>query len=88
MYWSFVPDQFKNGIILGYKIMGKDNTTSNSTWVNQTLSNKALSTNYTDLKIFTPYEFRILAFTNKGEGVVSEPVIVRTGSTSKCSQSY
>ena len=83
MHWSSVPDPFKHGIILGYKIMARDITANSSTWVNQTLLNTNFSTNYTDLKSFTPYEFRILAFTDKGEGVISESVIVRTGSTSK-----
>lgn len=60
-----------------------DATISDGPWYNITTPNKhddsdVLNQTVTGLKIFTPYLFRILAFTYKSEGILSDNVTVWT----------
>ena len=78
-----MPLEHRNGIILGYKLSYKDETLPTSDWINVTIGNVQGGTDLfnktlSKLKIYTPYMFRVLAFTYRAEGPFSENVTVRT----------
>ena len=89
MEWSPVASEYTNGEVLGYKVLYNDaNDTSH---VNSTVA----SPEETRLKIFglrpsTNYNFQILAFTTKGDGVPSAKYFVRTfpGNNSRQKNSF
>ena len=92
VYWSRVPPDGRNGIILGYKLSFIDASNISATWVNRTKLNddKTRSFNETliGLKIYTPYVFKILAYTYRGEGPFSRNITVRTDDFSMYWPSY
>eukprot|EP00794_Sanderia_malayensis_P019881 gene19881-21822_t len=82
--WFRVPEAHTQGVILGYKLMYKDGTIPDATWINFSLPN-VLNEEYglfnktvTGLKIYTPYVFRVAGFTYKAVGVYSEDLTVWT----------
>ena len=89
--WSRVPKEQRHGIILGYKLSVKDESISDREWINHTIpftENGELNTTrfnqtLTNLKIYTPYAMKILAYNYRGEGPFSENVTIRTGDFSK-----
>ena len=83
MTWARVPEESRHGIINGYILHYRDETILNSTWQSAIVSarhNRSNScTHIIDgLKIYTPYSFKIQAFTYKGIGVLSAAVTVWT----------
>ena len=79
--WNEIPNEHKNGIILGYTIRYGFSRTgfTNKTVLNGTTRHTEL----TGLEKYKLYSIQILGFTVKGYGNLSEPVIVRTAEDGK-----
>ncbi|XP_048582741.1 uncharacterized protein LOC5513116 isoform X3 [Nematostella vectensis] len=76
--WRPVPQEYQNGIVLGYKVMYR-RADGEYPIRNVTINNGSqLSHVLTGLKKYGPYDIRLLALTVKGEGNVSESVFCRT----------
>ena len=86
--WSNVPEESRHGIILGYRISFADATSISMKWENRTLPNDPTTGIFkmilAKLKIYTPYIFKILAYTYRGEGPFSNNITVWTDDFSKC----
>lgn len=67
----------KNGLILGYRVYYKQYI-SNGLWVTITMKEHETRVTVGNLEMFTKYLFRISAITSKGEGTVSESILIRT----------
>ena len=83
MNWTRVPEEARHGIIIGYILHFRDATLPRATWHNITVPNRQNGSDYfsqivNDLKIYTPYSFKIQAFTKRGFGVISDAVTVWT----------
>eukprot|EP00795_Rhopilema_esculentum_P002629 gene2630-826_t len=83
MKWDRVPEKFRHGIILGYRLFYKDISIPDQPWKHLLVNNSVngtvnLRTNVTGLKIYTPYAFMIQAFNIKAFGKLSENVTVWT----------
>ena len=94
--WEHIPKKLANGILLGYRVfyhqmvheeeIGSRRRKRAIDTVNETI--KTLPPNATFLKIFnltkfTSYSFRIVGFTSKGEGKMSQTFNVSTDEDSK-----
>ena len=74
--WNPVPKGFTHGIVLGYLVLYKKEKDSHYSYANKTsLVNSAELTN---LDKFTMYVVKVLAFTIKGNGELSNKTLVRT----------
>ena len=73
--WIDVPDAYKNGIILGYKVHYTE-INGNGSSVTENLPPSQQSLNIKGLKKFTLYNVTVLAYTSKGDGVVSVKVLM------------
>ena len=83
MTWSRVPKEHRQGVIDGYKLYYKDKTLPDGPWKHIITPNRQgdgdmFNQTVTELKIYTPYVFKISAFTYKAEGVLSDNVTVWT----------
>lgn len=83
MNWTRVPEESRHGIISGYVLHFRDETISTATWHNITVPNRQNGSDYfskivNELKIYTPYSFKIQAFTFRGFGVISDAVTIWT----------
>ena len=83
MNWTRIPKEFRHGVIFGYKLHYKDETLVDAPWKNITIANREgggdeFNETITGLKIYTPYTFRIQAFTYKADGAMSKNVTVWT----------
>ena len=83
MKWTRVPKEHRQGIIEGYKLYYKDKTIPDGPWHNVIVPNRQggsdlFNKTVTGLRIYTPYVFRIQAFTYKADGVFSENITVWT----------
>lgn len=81
--WRRVPKEFRNGIIVGYKLDYKDKTVPGGPWLTITVPNRhngsdVFNQTIAGLKKYTPYLFRIQAFTYRADGVLSENVTIWT----------
>ena len=78
--WGSVPAKNRNGIIISYTVTYKElpGGSTDSKVANAATTQATL----TDLKKYTNYSIVILASTSKGDGNVSEPIIVMTGEDS------
>ncbi|XP_031558188.1 protein sidekick-2-like, partial [Actinia tenebrosa] len=74
--WNEIPQKHKNGIIIGYKIHYKASHTGN--FIKTVINDTERHTELTGLEKYELYSIQILGFTVKGDGNLSEPVIVRT----------
>ena len=86
--WTRVPKEHRQGIIEGYRLYYADKTLPNISWHNLSMPNRhggsdMFNQTVNGLKIYTPYLFRISAFTYKAEGVFSDNVTVWTDEYSK-----
>ena len=76
--WEPVPKGFVHGILLGYRILYKILTLAGEAKKPQTLikttDEKTLSTTLEGLQNYAVYDIRVLAFTIKGDGVVSQSI--------------
>ena len=91
MTWSRVPKEHRQGVIDGYKLYYKDKTLPDGPWKHIITQNRQgggdmFNQTVTELKIYTPYVFKISAFTYKAEGVLSDNVTVWTDEFGKSYQ--
>ena len=81
--WNEVPAEKQNGIILGYTILCNSQT-ENDNRIVFGLSPDDRQMNLTNLKEYVNYNITVFAYTVKGYGPASDPVIVvRTDQDSK-----
>lgn len=73
-----MEDGFVHGILLGYRIYYRLTTAPLMPPFNVTLAPDQLHTLVEGLFLFTNYTFQITAFTSKGEGRLSEEVVIST----------
>ena len=74
--WQPVPVQHRLGVIQGYKVMYTPQTNANP--MQKTVSTCNLSVVLHDLEINTLYSITVAAYTRVGQGLSSQPVVVRT----------
>ena len=72
--WGPVPQDFTNGEILGYRVLYNDTSVAKNTSV----SSNQTSVEFHGLKPNTSYNFHVLAFTAKGDGVKSAAYLAKT----------
>uniref|UniRef100_A0A4W5REP3 Sidekick cell adhesion molecule 2 n=1 Tax=Hucho hucho TaxID=62062 RepID=A0A4W5REP3_9TELE len=74
--WFEVPEQDRNGLILGYKVLyrEKDSDSSLQLWTIE--GNASHSVQLTGLGKYVLYEIQVLAFTRIGDGMPSSPLIL------------
>ena len=76
MTWNTVPQGYTHGIVLGYLFFYKRHQDVDGNFINA--SSLALSVDLEVLDKFTVYVVKMLAFTIKGNGVISNETSVRT----------
>ena len=76
--WRPVEDGFVHGILLGYRLYYRLTVLPAMPPFNKTFPPDQLATIVDGLFMFTNYTFRITAFTSKGEGLLSEGVVICT----------
>ena len=76
--WKPVENGFVHGILLGYRVYYRLTTMPSMPPFNMTLAPTELGTLVDGLFMFTEYTFQITAFTSKGEGKLSQEVIICT----------
>lgn len=74
--WNPVPQGFTHGIVLGYRVLYKRGKDENRTFSNVTT--QVTFTELYNLDKFTLYFIKVLAFTIKGNGALSNQAFVRT----------
>ena len=79
--WGSVPAENRNGIIMSYTVTYKElpGGSTNSKVANAATTEATL----TGLKKYTNYSIAMFGSTSKGDGNVSEPIIVMTGEDSR-----
>lgn len=75
VFWEEVPYRDVNGIILGYRVFF--NETSDEVF-NKTVEFPTKNVTLSFLRPYTFYSIQVLAFTIKGDGPKSPPIIIRT----------
>ncbi|XP_048584451.1 uncharacterized protein LOC5515158 isoform X2 [Nematostella vectensis] len=75
--WDPVPSGFAHGVVLGYRVMHR-RFNSNTSYGVTNISSGTRETDLVGLEKFTVYEVRVLAFTRKGDGAVSNTTDART----------
>ena len=83
LQWYKVISNHQNGVILGYRIDYRLNSRNESWHVIRVQERETLHLAVKNLKMYTKYLFRISAFTKKGEGNISESVLVSTDEDGK-----
>ena len=78
MKWRPVEDGFVHGILLGYRLYYRLTTLPLMPPFNRTMAPDQLETIYEGFLMFTNYTFQITAFTSKGEGPLSQEVVIST----------
>jgi len=81
--WGEVPDGFVHGILQGYRVFYKKTGNKNDSYVNSTTGPNERKFHITGLEKFTAYTLKVLAFTRKGDGVVSLNISVLTDEDGK-----
>ena len=76
--WGEVPQGFLHGILLGYRVFYKETGDKNSSYVNMTTGPAERKLHVAGLEKFTEYSTKVLAFTRKGDGAVSDNLSVLT----------
>jgi hypothetical protein len=76
--WQPVEDGFVHGVPLGYRLYYRLTTAPLMPPFNKTFAPDQLETIIDGLFMFTNYTFEITAFTSKGEGLLSEGVVICT----------
>ena len=79
--WNEVPADQQNGIITGYTITYKSQTENDNGTVPAGPNDRQKE--LTGLKEFVNYNITVFAFTVKGDGPASDPIVVRTDQDSK-----
>ena len=78
-----MPEEHRQGIIEGYRLYYADKTLPYISWRNLKIPNRhgggdMFNQTVGGLKIYTPYLFKISAFTYRAEGALSDNVTVWT----------
>ncbi|XP_028409018.1 uncharacterized protein LOC114531606 [Dendronephthya gigantea] len=84
LQWHKVHSDHKNGVILGYHVYYKQYL-SNGSWTIKTMKEYETRVTVANLKMFTKYLFRISASTTKGEGMISDSILISTDEDVPCS---
>ena len=79
--WNEVLPDDRNGIITSYNITYKSQTENDNG--NVQVNGSVRQTELTNLKEYVDYNITVLASTVKGDGLVSDPIVVRTDQDSK-----
>ena len=79
--WDEVPADQQNGIITGYNITYKSQTENDNGIIQ--VNGSVRQTELIYLKEYVNYDITVLAFTVKGDGPASNPIVVRTDQDSK-----
>ncbi|XP_064858601.1 protein sidekick-2 isoform X7 [Oncorhynchus nerka] len=74
--WFEVPEQDRNGLILGYKVLYKEKDSDSSLQLWTIEGNASHSVQLTGLGKYVLYEIQVLAFTRIGDGMPSSPLIL------------
>ena len=81
--WRHIPQQYRNGILLGYKIFYTPKN-SYQPMFNKTVNGTRESTTLDNLKKYTWYVIKVAGFTSKGIGPLSpRPLEIRTSEDGK-----
>lgn len=76
--WRHIPQQYRNGILLGYKISYAPKKSSQSMF-SKTVNSTRESTTLDNLKKYTWYVIKVAGFTSKGLGPQTpRPLEIRT----------
>ncbi|RMX41265.1 hypothetical protein pdam_00012375, partial [Pocillopora damicornis] len=78
MTWGEVPKGFIHGILRGYRVFYRRTDDEESYYLNSTTEPTERKLHITGLKKFTEYSVKVLAFTIKGDGEVSNNISVMT----------
>lgn len=84
--WGPVPQEFTNGNITGYRIsytLARSRVPRDTRKPTNIMTPNHFSYLVTNLNRFTNYEFRVAAQNERGIGLDSEPIAVRTDQDSK-----
>ncbi len=81
--WSEIPKEFRQGILLGYKILWKNTSNPLASWNESKVDSESLDVNITGLGAYTYYTFRIAGFTSKGDGSFSSDLAIISGEDGK-----
>lgn len=83
MNWGEVPFPDQLGIIRGYRVLTWRTNQSADVLRNVTLLAPSRAIDFSGLEKYTNYTIQVLAFTVKGEGNKSEPIVVITDEDGK-----
>lgn len=83
MNWGEVPFPDQLGIIRGYRVLMWRTNQSAVVLRNVTLLLPSRAISFTGLEKYTNYTIQVLAFTVKGEGNKSQPIVVITDEDGK-----
>ena len=83
MTWGEVPKGFIHGILRGYRVFYRRTDDEESYYLNSTTEPTERKLHITGLKKFTEYSVKVLAFTIKGDGEVSNNISVMTDEDGK-----
>lgn len=75
--WQHIPDEYRNGILLGYNVSFSTNN-SHANWQAKIVEPSVRYTTLSGLEKFTWYEIQVAGFTSKGLGPESPPIATRT----------
>ena len=81
--WGEVPFPDQLGIIRGYRVLMWRTNQSEEILKNVTVPVSSRNISFTKLEKYTNYTFQVSAFTVKGEGNKSEPIVVITDEDGK-----
>ena len=87
LQWHKVLSNHQNGVILGYRIYYRPRLRNNS-WNVTVVGESRTRLTIDNLQMFIGYYVRISAFTSKGEGNISENILVSTDEDGKESLIY
>ena len=79
--WDEVPADQQNGIITGYNITYQSQTENDDGTVQ--VNGSVRQTELTNLREYVDYNITVFAFTVRGDGPASVPIVVRTDQDSK-----
>ena len=74
--WQPIPPDDVNGILLGYKILYRQQGTTQ--WTEQIVHRSALEATVASLSEYTDYEIKIMGYNSKGQGPFSPILNLRT----------
>ena len=74
--WNPVPQGYAHGIVLGYMVLYKREKDLNNSYIN--IPSPVTSVELTDLNKFTTYVVKVLAFTIKGNGAMTNGTQAKT----------